>query len=249
MPCQRIHFLGFLIDSVAMTLSLPEEKLSRIEQDCREAMSQSQITVRDLARMIGRMTAATQAILPAPLHFRALQFLKNEVFQRHQSFEAMTHLNEEAEKDLTWWMEMRRWNGRPLTAAPPRHDDRNRCLTARMGGIGRGCVHWGPVVATGEAEPHQPPGAPGGCLRTEELHKRKVGFACQTEDGQHDRHNHMGGTRSRGLCQCTRELWLWCLEKGITLSAKHWPMSRWTGNQYRLTVHQSGSSTQVCSGQ
>ena len=60
-----------------MSLTLPKEKLESIMKDCRGVLVQPQMTVQDLARMIGRMSATTQAILPAPLHYRSLQLLKN----------------------------------------------------------------------------------------------------------------------------------------------------------------------------
>lgn len=65
--------------------------------------------------MVGRMTASTQTILPAPLYYRALQFLKNRAFQHSQSFKGQVPLNQEALEDLSWWLEqMRRWNSRQL---------------------------------------------------------------------------------------------------------------------------------------
>ena len=35
--------------------------------------------------------------------------------------------------------------------------------------------------------------------------------------------NHMGGTRSQSLMKMTTQLWNWCLQKGIALSAEHLP--------------------------
>ena len=35
--------------------------------------------------------------------------------------------------------------------------------------------------------------------------------------------NHMGGTRSQSLAQCALQLWQWCLQRGITISAEHLP--------------------------
>lgn len=71
-PCQSLTYLGFMVDSVQMTLTLPMEKLELIIQDCCRALAQPQVPVRDLARIIGRMSATTQAILPAPLHYHRI---------------------------------------------------------------------------------------------------------------------------------------------------------------------------------
>ena len=57
-PMQSILFLGFTIDSSVMTISLPEEKLAQIQQDCDWALQQKAVSVRDLCHFIGRLTAA-----------------------------------------------------------------------------------------------------------------------------------------------------------------------------------------------
>lgn len=53
-PCRQIIFLGFWVDSHAMVLSLPEDKLQSIILDCRKALWQSTVSARDLAGMIGK---------------------------------------------------------------------------------------------------------------------------------------------------------------------------------------------------
>lgn len=35
--------------------------------------------------------------------------------------------------------------------------------------------------------------------------------------------NHMGGTRSPQLSDAAKDLWTWCLSKGMTLSAEYLP--------------------------
>lgn len=59
-------------------LYLPEEKRKAIIRDCKNVLSQEAVSVRALARVIGRMTAASQAIATAPLHYRKLQNAKKK---------------------------------------------------------------------------------------------------------------------------------------------------------------------------
>ena len=77
---QRIQFLGFTVNSVEMSISLPREKVTKISQACRAMLRQPFTTVQELSQMIGRLTATVQAVLPAPLCYRQLQWLKNEAF-------------------------------------------------------------------------------------------------------------------------------------------------------------------------
>ena len=226
-PCQRITYLGFIVDSLSMTIVLPDEKLQNIRRDCSDALSQQSLSVRSLARIIGRMSAATQAILPAPLYYRSLQQLKNMAFRSDQSFETQVDLNPEAQEELRWWIEeISQWNGRAIQMSPP-----NLTIESDASLLG-----WG-ALAEGAAT--------GGLWSPQERHLHinvleliAGGFAVKTfAKGKKDLHvrlkmdntaaiayvNHMGGTRSPTLAKRAKQLWLWCLEKGIVISAEHLP--------------------------
>ena len=68
-PCQTILFLGFVVDSRKLSLILPEDKLMRIQRDCLQTLQMPSLSLHYLARLIGRMAATSQAILPAPEAF------------------------------------------------------------------------------------------------------------------------------------------------------------------------------------
>ena len=72
-PSQEIQFLGFVVNSVTMTMSLPEEKIKSIARACQTILKPETVTVRELSRVLGKMTAASQAVLPAPLCYCNLQ--------------------------------------------------------------------------------------------------------------------------------------------------------------------------------
>ena len=63
-PTQQIQYLGFLIDSQNLMIRLTQEK---VEQLTRTVKQQMNLSVRDLAWLIGRMTATIPAIFQAPL--------------------------------------------------------------------------------------------------------------------------------------------------------------------------------------
>ena len=91
--------------SPALTLSLPEEKVSRIVKSCSWIIDQGSISVRELSRLIGRMTATMMAVLPAQLCYRNLQRLKNQAFLRSPSFETEVELDQGLKEELQWWIE------------------------------------------------------------------------------------------------------------------------------------------------
>ena len=119
-PSQEIQYLGFIVNSKSMTLCLPKEKIKRIVQDSKHALARRTLSVRAIARLIGRMSAVTQAVLPAPLYYRALQRVKNTAFKASQSFDVQVELSAEAQEELKWWIGcLSSWNGRALIMGPP----------------------------------------------------------------------------------------------------------------------------------
>ena len=60
-PTQRITFLGFVIDSVQMTLEITEEKKSKIHNLCLETLQKEKNTLWTLASAIGNFVASFPA--------------------------------------------------------------------------------------------------------------------------------------------------------------------------------------------
>ena len=119
-PSQEIQFLGFVVNSVTMTMSLPEEKIKSIARACQTILKQETVTVRELSRVLGKMTAASQAVLPAPLCYCNLQRVKNLAYARTQSYEAVVPLDTLAQEELQWWCEfVKNWNGKAILAPRP----------------------------------------------------------------------------------------------------------------------------------
>ena len=72
-PTPTLEFLGVIVDSGEMTLSLPKEKLLKVQNHCQEILEKEKVTVRELRRLIGRLLSTAIVVLSAPLHFRHLQ--------------------------------------------------------------------------------------------------------------------------------------------------------------------------------
>ena len=61
-PGRVVEFLGFLLDLIARTISLPEDKLAYIERRLREWVARGELTARDLARFAGLLISIQPAI-------------------------------------------------------------------------------------------------------------------------------------------------------------------------------------------
>ena len=119
-PTQTLEFLGFIVDTKNMTLVLPQGKVTAINDLCSQMLSQTELTVRDIARLIGKLTASIQAIFPAPLHYRQLQSLKNTALQSGGNYNTKVSLNPACQEELQWWIaHLNAWNGRAILTPPP----------------------------------------------------------------------------------------------------------------------------------
>ena len=83
-PAQRLEFLGFQVDISSMTLSLPVEKIKKINKECRYWLHTTGTSPRQLACLIGFMTSTSPAVLLSPLHYKMLQMLHSQSLSRSQ---------------------------------------------------------------------------------------------------------------------------------------------------------------------
>ena len=120
-PSQKIEYLGFVIDSGRLTLSLPPEKVTKIQEECRQVLQQRSVRVRQLSHLIGMLTATILAVLPAPLHYRHLQMQKSKaLLAGHQNYNAQVVLDLECKSELKWWFRhLQDWNGKSLISPAP----------------------------------------------------------------------------------------------------------------------------------
>lgn len=115
-PVQSIEFLGFPINSVTFQISLPKDKVKSIKRECSKVLANQSITVRELARLLGKLSASIQAVFPTPLHYRYLQAVKKQSLAKQGSYEAPPAALEE----LKWWRDhLPVWNGKALLSEPP----------------------------------------------------------------------------------------------------------------------------------
>ena len=112
-PQQSTEFLGLLLKLVTLQIQMPQEKLRKIQQDVRGLLLYQSVTVRDLARFVGKTKASCKTIWQAPLHYRGIQALMNSVSPEAEDNPALTGrfnirlpLSEEARQDLLWWVSL-----------------------------------------------------------------------------------------------------------------------------------------------
>ena len=70
-PSQQIEFLGLLLNTTSMCLTLPGHKIRTIRKEAALLLRQGNFSARKLAQFIGKLNAASQAVFPAPLFYIA----------------------------------------------------------------------------------------------------------------------------------------------------------------------------------
>ena len=231
-PTQELEFLGFQVGSISMNLSIPSEKLRKIRQDARRMLDCPQVTVREVARFVGKAVSTLRAIPLAPLHYRALQMLMNSVLplnytleEVNKKYETFLTLTAACKADLTWWVSLEQSHlGTPVCPPCPtvtvHLDASNRAV---LNGQTQTGGQWSPEEATHYINYLELLAA---FLAIKAFGKTWQGVTVSMHIDSITAVsyiNQKGGTTSRLLCQLALSIWTWCSKRKIFLLAEHVP--------------------------
>lgn len=187
-------------------------------------MNRGQATARELARLIGLYNSTCAAVPLAPLHYRALQRLKNCI---SHDYDSPAPLDGEALADLQFWTHIpQAYNGRQIQSPAAMMTIYSDVSTQGWGAACNNTRTGGPWTAQ-ERRNH---------INYLELKAVFLGlqtFAAELRD-QHIRLmmdnttavaylNHKGGTHLRSLSDLAIHTWLWCQQRNLTVHAEHLP--------------------------
>jgi hypothetical protein len=226
-PRKHTIYLGFILDSVKMIISVVSPKIKLLRQDCRKLLATRVATPRQLAKILGKISSMAQAILPWRLRSRALLVCKDSALRARIPWDSQISISFDALQELIFWTDqIKIWNGKPLKTPTP-----DWTLTTDASGTGFGGT--GPDFITANAwedleNNHS--------TRLETLaadrvvrefvldHSLQNGTLLHQSDNTTTVSyiNHQGG-RVRDLSQITEGLWTFCLQHGITLVSQWVP--------------------------
>ena len=110
-PTTVIDFLGIELDTEAMEIRLPAEKLARLVQSLNEWRGKKACRKRELLSIIGVLSHACKVIRPGKSFLRRLIDLSTKV----SNLNYFVRLNQSARSDLEWWFQFaKQWNGRAM---------------------------------------------------------------------------------------------------------------------------------------
>ena len=104
-PTQKIIFLGFVIDSVTMTISLTEKRRNALHSLLLNILRLKSPTIRYVAKVIGHIISALPASKFGSLYYRDLENDKVVALQSNQgNFDAKMHISEAGIAEIKWWL-------------------------------------------------------------------------------------------------------------------------------------------------
>ena len=136
-PSKIITFLGFILNSLTMTIYLPDEKKRSLRESCIDILDNPHITIRRLASVIGVITSSFPGVSLGPLHYRDMEREKTVMLKEHKGkFDSYITLTEGSLKEIEWWKD-----NIDTAFAPLQRDNPDTIIYTDACDTGWGAVH------------------------------------------------------------------------------------------------------------
>jgi len=229
LPEQQIEFLGFILDSNMMTISLPPQKLGSLLKSTKHLAEKMQTTLREISQVLGTMVASHPAILPAPLHYRYLERTKTFYLSHGFSFDSSVPMNKDIQSDLKWWIqEASSYNGRPLQITQWNLTIESDASKQGWGASCQGTNTGGPWTSVEKLEHINYLELKAAFLALQSFCAKRTSISVLLLLDNITAItflNKMGGNHSHSLSDLAKEIWTWCIKRKITIHAEHLPGS------------------------
>ena len=225
-PETSIEFLGFVIDSERMTVSLTTDRAESIRAACQNLLHTNKPTIRQFAQVIGKLVASESGVAYAALHYKNLEIEKDSLLKLNAgNFDNRVDISADAKKSLEWWLANVHKFPRKITQERPVISIKSDSSLKGWGAVNKNsgeCIQ-GEWSLT-DAQNH---------INFLELKAGMIAVKtfCKYRKNCHVRIaldnavsvsyiNKMGG-RIRTLNELVRELWEFCIDQNIWLSSCH----------------------------
>ena len=222
-----IEHLGFVLNSKNMTVSLTEKKMAIIKQLAAELINKN-VTIQKLASFIGKVVASEPGFDHAPIYYKEIEIFKNEQLASHKgNYNAQITLPQHILDMIAWWRDNIQNAIRHVVTPRPEF-----CIESDASNTGWG----GQIVESGKTtRGHWSHDELNLHINVKELQAALFLLQALCSD-RHDTHirlkldnttavaciNRMASTKHH-LMQLTRKIWLWAIQRNLTLSAEHLP--------------------------
>lgn len=226
-PKQEITFLGFVFNSVNMTITLTKEKKQKIYVMSNEILDSNSQTIRKIASFIGNLTASLPAVPFGKLHYRSLERDKISALKISKGdFDAKMTLSNSAIEDTKWWINNIIESSNNI-ATPPVEITLFTDASNLGWGITDGTNPSGGLWNEFESAQH---------INWKELKAIHIGILtyCKTNNFKHARVmcdnttaisyiNNMGGIQSTVCDSLSKDIWMYCHTIDLWITAAFIP--------------------------
>ena len=108
MTAQRITYLGFVLDSVLMTITLTDDKRAKVKANFTARQHKYKITINELPQLVGTLVSSLLGVQFGKFHYRKLEIEDNVALKEQclkGNYEALPSLFPSVKEDLAWWIE------------------------------------------------------------------------------------------------------------------------------------------------
>ena len=118
-PTQILEFLGFTINSRSMTIYPTPKKANDIISTIKDLLHRSDVTIRDLSRIVGKLIAVSPGNKVGPIFYKRIEnYNITKLKQNRGLYDSIITLSEEVKEDLKWWILNINSFPRPLITPP-----------------------------------------------------------------------------------------------------------------------------------
>lgn len=224
-PSQKLTFLGFVLDSIAMTVTPTEDKAQRIRSVCATLLQTQMPTIRQVAEVIGILVSNFPGAQYGPLHYRHLERDKYlALIANKGDFAGKMQISPPALAEIQWWH-----NNADTLKRDIHQDHPSVSIQSDASTLG-----WGAVYGTQKTGGRWTPLEQEFHINILELlaaffalkcfcnHMGNCHIQIQIDNTTALAYiNNMGGSKSQQLNELAVEIWEWCTARNIWLSAVH----------------------------
>ena len=227
-PVQRLTFLGFIFDSVNMTVELTPDKKEIIKKACTVILNLTKPSIQVVSELLGLMVAYNEGVELGPLHYRDLERDKIRGLKLSRgNYNAHMQISSGGVLDIEWWLN----NVDTATKAVWR-DVPSIVVTTDASKKGWGAVMMGQEAAgqwsldESEQQHINVLELKAGLFGLKSLCKnmKDTAIMLRMDNSTAVAYvNKMGGSKSEACDFVAKEIWSWGIEINIWLTASHIP--------------------------
>ena len=225
-PRQMITFLGFVLNSVAMTVTLTPGKATKLVTKAKTILGKQSPSIREVSELIGLMVSSFPGIMYGPLFYRQLELDKTMALKaNYGNFDAVMTLSDTSKSDLNWWITHTHTTFNQVSHGSPSVTIYSDASLTGWGGVMNN-VSTGGLFSEEEQTNHINYLEILACFFTLKVFcpsLRNCHIKAMIDNTTAISYiNNMGG-RTISCNRLTRTLWLWCIERNLWITAAHIP--------------------------